>query len=522
MEAAKNSRTMGSLRTVAALTALLFIASQANAQTDEDAYRFVARAPATGSIQIGMGGASRAGLGDWTDAASNPAGLGWLAKHQIAGALANWNTKDEATYQLGNFSSYDETTSNYLALMNAGYVYKAPVIKGSLAVGIGYNQTNSFNREMRFDGENNANSITDYFMPLPTEFDIIQEAGPDGQVGTADDEYRPDFSRDLSFLAFETYAIDFDLGLFDNGDPVPFLPAVVTGTVSQTGQIFEDGHSGEFTIASAIEAMPNVMLGGGINIAYGHYNYSRIFDEADIQNANDGTGITTDFESLRLTDDLKTDLVGANLRLGMSAKVNPQLLLGLTMETPTYYAVNEDYSTTLNTYFDNGDAYEQSLSGLNEYEIETPWRMGGGLSYDIAGLTLSADAEYVDWSQLKLRAKNHRDDSIYDDVNLFIKREYDAVFNTRFGGSYDFGTVILRAGYANQPDPRPTADLNRDREYVSAGVGFKIQDTIQLNVGWMQERFDDQYQPYTEVAGAPVVSEKVTRDRVSVGVRVSL
>ncbi len=225
---------------------------------------------------------------------------------------------------------------------------------------------------------------------------------------------------------------------------------------------------------------------------------------------------------LRLTDDLKTDLVGANLRLGMSAKVNPQLLLGLTMETPTYYAVNEDYSTTLNTYFDNGDAYEQSLSGLNEYEIETPWRMGGGLSYDIAGLTLSADAEYVDWSQLKLRAKNHRDDSIYDDVNLFIKREYDAVFNTRFGGSYDFGTVILRAGYANQPDPRPTADLNRDREYVSAGVGFKIQDTIQLNVGWMQERFDDQYQPYTEVAGAPVVSEKVTRDRVSVGVRISL
>jgi len=513
---------MGSLRTVAVLTALLTVASQAIAQTDEDAYRFVARAPATGAIQIGMGGASRAGLGDWTDAASNPAGLGWLEKHQLAGALTNWNTRDEATYQLGNFSSFDQSDSNYLALLNAGYVYKAPVIKGSLAVGIGYNQTNSFNRELMFDGNNNANSITDYFMPLPTEFDIIQEAGADGQIGTDDDEYRPEFTRSLSFLAFETYAIDFDLGLFDNGDPVPFLPAVVTGTVSQTGQVYEDGQTGEFTIASAIEAVPNVMVGGGINIAYGRYDFSRTFEEVDIQNANDGTGITTDFESLTLTDGLKTDLIGANLRLGMSAKVNPQLMLGLTVETPTYYAVDEDYSTTLNTYFDNGDAYEQSLSGLNEYEIDTPWRLGGGLSYSIAGLTLAADAEYVDWSQLRLKAKDNADNFVYDDINQFIKREYDAVLNTHLGGSYDFGTVIIRAGYALQPDPRPTGDLDRDREYVSAGVGFKIQDTIQLNVGWMQEQFDDRYQPYTEVDGAPVVSEKVTRDRVSVGIRVTL
>ena len=515
-------KAVGSLRTLAALTALVMIAAQASAQSDEDVYRFVSRAPATGAIQIGMGGASRAGIGDWTDAASNPAGLGWVKKHQLNGSFTNWNIRDEATYRLGGFSSFDESTTDYLGLLNAGYVYKAPVVRGSLAVGIGYNQTNSFDRQLLFAGDNNANSITDYFMPLPQEFDIIQEAGPDGQIGTIDDEFRPEFFRTLSFVAFETFAIDFDQGLYDSGDPVPFLPAVVTGTVAQTGDVFEDGQTGEFTIAASIEAVPDIMIGGGVNIAYGRYEFGRVFEEFDTDNANDGTGITTDFESLRLTEDLKTDLVGANLRLGMSAKVTPQLMLGLTMETPTYYAVDEDFATNLDTYFDNGDAYSERVSGFTEYEIETPWRWGGGLAFDIAGLTLAADAEYIDWSQLRLRANQRDDDFIYDDVNRFIEREYESVLNTRFGGSYDFGAVILRGGYALQPDARPTGDLDRDREYLSAGIGFDIRDAMQINIGWMQERFDDQYQPYAEVAGAPIVTEKVTRDRVSLGIRISL
>ena len=96
--------------------------------------------------------------------------------------------------------------------------------------------------------------------------------------------------------------------------------------------------------------------------------------------------------------------------MGMSAKVNPQMLVGVTIETPTYYSVDEDFRTRLETFFDNGDAFEDHLSEFTEYEIETPWRLGAGLSYEVAGLTLSADAEYVDWSQLMLRANDHDDD----------------------------------------------------------------------------------------------------------------
>ena len=70
-------------------------------------------------------------------------------------------------------------------------------------------------------------------------------------------------------MAFETFGIDLDQGLIDAGSDVPFLPAVVRGTVSQTGEVFEEGGTEEFTLSGASEVVHDVMLGFGINFAHG-------------------------------------------------------------------------------------------------------------------------------------------------------------------------------------------------------------------------------------------------------------
>lgn len=496
-----------------------FTGSTATAQSAEDAFRIAQRFPGSGAKQLGMAGVSRAGLADWTAVTSNPAGLAWMEQGQLLGSLNNWTTEDASLYRSGSFSNPLDSESSNTRLGNVGYVYKAPVARGSMAFGIGYNQLNSFRRDLFFEGENGMNSITDFFMPLPGEFELVEDDGSDGEPNTGDEFLTAEFFRPVSELAYETFAIDLDQGLVDAGNEVPFLPAVVRGTVLQSGDVFEEGGTEEFTISGATEVAKNVMIGAGFNFAHATYRFNRFFNEVDINDDNDGTGITTDFESLDLNEELHSNMWGVNLRSGLSAAVTPNLKLGLTVETPTSYSVSEDFSMTLDTFFDNGDAFNDRIDVVNEYTLQTPWRFGGGLSVNFSALTLSADAEYVDWSQLKIESKS-RGDFSFDEINRHIRRDYDAVVNAGIGGELELGGMfVLRGGYAVQPDPRETESLDRTRQYISGGVGFRLQRVVEIDIGWTNEQFEDRYQPYVEVNDAPLVLEDVTRNRVGVGVR---
>ncbi|MEM6336010.1 MAG: outer membrane protein transport protein [Bacteroidota bacterium] len=496
--------------TLLALVALMAVpALPAVAQTQEDALRFTQRAPATGARLMGLAGAGGAGVGDWAAVFSNPAGLGWLQTSEAVGSLNVLSTLNDAT--LGGATL--DARANRTGLSNLGYAYKAPTVRGSFVFGVGFNQTGTFERDLFFTGQNGQNSITDFFMPLPGEFELNEDEN--GEIVV-------DFFRPISFLAFETFAIDFDQDLFDAGDAVPFLPAVTDGTVLQEGDVFETGNQNELSFGGSIEAAPKVMLGLGANLTFGTYDFDRVFFESDENNENDGFNGTTDFNSLELNENIESDIVGINLRGGLSAEVAEGVRVGLTVETPTYYTVDEGFSTRLFTEFDNGDTFSQEEFGGVEYEIVSPWRLGGGIAFANRGLLISADAELVDWSQLELRPSGDLSENFFDANNREIRRGFDQVVNTRLGAEYDFGAVALRGGYAYQPDPASTDELDRSRQFVSAGLGFNAGDQLQINVGWMRETFDDRYQPYTEVIDAPVVTEEVTRDRLSVGVRVRL
>ena len=489
------------------------------AQTGDDALRFTQRFPATSTRMMSMGGAGIAGVADYGASFTNPAGLGYMRRSTFSGSLNIFSTKDDGLYQVSGFSNGLDTDVSKTQIGHLASVYKVPTVRGAFVVTASFSQVNSFDRDLLFEGENAGNSITDFFMPLPGEFSIEEDA----------DGLYPVFSRPLSLIAYETFGIDFDQGLYDDGNAVPFLPAVTDGTVLQNGSVTEAGSMNELNFGGAAEVAPRVMAGVSINIPFGTYRFDRVFEEDDFQNANDGNFGTTDFEYLRLSEYLKTSLVGVNVRAGLSTDVTPNVRLGLTVETPTYYAVDEDYDTRLETFFDNGDSFsygdereEDAGAGNFEYDITTPWRLGAGVAYNIGTFTVLGDIEYVDWSQLQLDASSVS----FSDENRFIRQNYNAVVNTRVGVEYTTGPFAVRGGFAFQPDPldkriRSTdeLDLDRSRTFFSAGLGYRFAEQFQVDLGWMQEQYEDQYRPYTEVTNAPVVSEELMRNRFSLALK---
>ncbi|MBT8400467.1 MAG: outer membrane protein transport protein [Rhodothermia bacterium] len=519
---------------VSAIIALTIAAvpGSANAQDGEDALRFTQRQPSVGVRALGFGGAGIGGVADLSAINTNPAGLAYLRRSLFSGSLTSFNTTDDAAFSVAGTRSVVENDVTDTGLDHIAYAYRAPTRRGSMVVTAGVSRVQTFSRELFFTGDNGVNSATEFFLPLPSEFEVEVGSGDDGVRGTDDDVYTPLFSRPLSFIGFETFAIDLDIDAFEAGEEVPFFPAVTTGTVRQTGVVLEEGNMHEFSFGGAFEASKGVMVGATVNIPYGKWEFTSTLEEVDINDDNDGSGFTIDFDNLTWTETVESRLVGVNLRAGVSLEAARDLRVGFTVETPTYYSVSEDFATFLETGFDNGDAFsygfdfgESEGSGSFDYEILTPWKLGAGLVFRTGNLRLLADAEFVDWSQLELDA----DGFDFVQENQDISQNLEQVVNTRIGAEYVLGNFVVRGGLGFRPDPRDirpdlqseATGVDRDRTYVSAGFSYVRDRQFAIDFALSQERFDDRYTPYN-VVGAPVVDEEISRGRASLGVRIFL
>ena len=117
------------------------LAGPATAQTADDLYRLGQREPAIGARMTAMGGAAGAGLGDWTAAFANPAGLAYLRSRQAIAAAHAFTRETDGTR--GRRSSGEAEAATLSAL---GFAAPLPVARGALAFGGGYQETATYAR----------------------------------------------------------------------------------------------------------------------------------------------------------------------------------------------------------------------------------------------------------------------------------------------------------------------------------------------------------------------------------------
>ena len=488
---------------------LLGWVSTASAQTAEDALRFSQRSPATGARMIGFAGAGLSGIGDYGALNGNPAGLGYVASSSISGTLQFIEADDQSSSgTVGFLSRGNEQSISGGGIGNFAYLYRAPSARGSLVIAAGFNQVQSFDRELRFTGTNSRSTISTSFLPFDGEYAL-----DNGNLDTLDD---------LPFAAFNGGFIEFFPEFLESdADAYPFHEAVVPGTsIKQTGIVLEEGRMSEASLGGALEISQGVMLGLSANLAVGQYEYGSTFEEDDVNNENgandysvlqDGGGLLEGFSHLMYRQRLRSDMVGFNARLGISAELGSHLRVGIMLESPTYYFVEESYGAEYRTLFDDGGAlsYGENASdvgsGIFDYEINSPWRAGAGVGIHTDNFTVLADVEIVNWSRLSLEASD--EPGVFADLNRAVKEDYGTAINSRVGAELRLGDVMIRGGLALRPDPTKVAlttstgaSLEWDRLFVSAGLGYHVNQRLQIDLGVMHGRFSSGYVAYPEDA----------------------
>lgn len=440
--------------------AFILTSFYAAAQNTSDALRFSQTINGGTARFTSMGGAFGALGADFTSLSINPAGLGVYKSSEFTFTPSFKHNSIESSYN----GLSDSDTRNRLNLDNMGFVLSFNnQEKFGINIGFGYTKTNDFYANSLAIDNYDQNSIIDYF---------VNRANASG--------LQP---KDLGFdsgsdiwditMAYDTYLLfDYDS---DNNEYVNAL--FPEDSVDHENVISTKGGSGEYDFSFAINIGSKLYIGSTIGITDFSYTYNATYSEWAKDN-NDWDSNGDRFNKLYYSQYYKTQGTGYNFKLGAIYTPIPSIRIGAAIHIPTFYSLEDVYSSSMNTNFDTSYVKANYSSktplGRYEYDFETPFKFIGSFAYIFKNVGLiSIDVEHLDYSSMKFR--NGGDGYGFTNENLDIENAYKSVTNVRVGGEVKIKDFAIRAGYAYYPSPYKNDQLNKDSNIsqISGGFGYR-------------------------------------------------
>ena len=407
-----------------------------------------------------------------------------------------------------------DSKANYLN--NIGIVYKVPTRVGSLVIGGGIHTNSLYNRSLGSSALNKQSTITDVFKGETSDYRTI---------------------------AFETYAIDyadqeqtqlesiFRIG-FDDGFP---------GTYQQS-DLSQDGRSSEVAFFMGTEFKKNLHIGFSLGISDAFHNMSRNILEEDLDNVYDGDFIEqdengengTDIYSIQLSDELRSDILGFEARLGAVYQLGQYVHLGASWSLPSIMEITEEYNSTITTRFDNSiGPFFDSFEGEFTYAVTRPSKYSLGVALNqLKGFDLSVAVDFMSYDKTDIDLTY--DQSLDFDEMAFLRdqeanieqsiaQRYQSVMNTRVGAQYRFRNgAELRAGASLLPSK--SVQIDETRRLFSGGIGIPLSRDFFLDITTQYYQWNDRsvLYEYQDMSSSMPIQESISESNKLVNVLIGI
>jgi len=438
-------------------------------QNEVDALRYSQITFGGTARYLSMGGAFGSLGADFSTISTNPAGLGLYKKSEftITPSFYMGSTKSEYNGNSTGDSQYNFNLSDVGFVMNTET--QNPVFK-NFQFSFGLIRTNNFNNRIYIEGENSENSI--------------MSAYADNATGISPDNLNNgDYPFDLS-PGWWTYMFnpDFNCNGYCYSDTLP------TGTsLLQRKEINTWGSMNEYTFGFSTSIADRLYIGTSIA-----FPRTRYFEESRYTETNLDEEASA-FRELSIYEELQTKGTGVNLKFGMILRLTNFIRLGGAIHSPTWFNnMNDSWYNTHSVTFEGDSYFESSPYGNYSYELETPWRAMGGLSIVLwQAALISADYEYADYSQSKLRSNGYD----YYDENSSIQNKYTETHNVKLGTEFRIGHFALRGGFGYSMSPYAD-DINDGEKFsYSGGMGFRDKNFF-LDLAYVRSENHENYYLY--------------------------
>ncbi len=453
-----------------------------NAQTINDALRYSFLEVGGTARSIGIGGSMSALGADYATLSTNPAGLAMYRSSEFVITPTVLSTKTASTLE-GN-SSIEENSFNF-GLDNIGIVFASQPRASNwktLNLGIGMNKLANFSQEFRYEGISKG-SIVDRWTELANGF----ESG---------DLYP--YEEGLAFRTEAIYGPDADLLYGSDFMEAPDAEFLHRQTVTAKGKY------NEMLFALGANYDNKLMTGLTIGVPFVQYSEEKVYEEE-----NNEEGSIPNFIDLRYSENLRTNGVGINVKLGLIYRISQEARVGFAWHSPTFLGLTDRWDATLNydyTFDSDGDGQVERYDNTEsepestpyEYKLRTPGRLmvNGGVIIRGSGF-ISAEVEYVDYSKSKfdLTVNSYDESTVqYEEtLNEEIGEVFTSALNIRFGAEYAYEKYRFRAGYGIIGTPY--ADESTNNSTYSFGFGVREKKGY-LDLAYKRSSLENSYTPY--------------------------
>lgn len=445
----------------------------ASAQTAQDALQY-SLINYYGSARFdAMGGAFNALGGDYSSVLINPAGG---SIYKTTGAEFTLGVSSDENGAMYNGSNAQDVNSN-IYVGTVGFIKRYEDALRSpnwsdLTFTVGFARLNDFNRNQQIQGEADI-SRADYFA------DLAQ--------GTPYENLGFEYPFDAE-LAWYTFLID-TLGTPDN-----YVSLVQNPGGLQQERINSSGSQNEINLGLSTCYANSLHFGASIGIPIINYSEERYYDETGLDSASNTVN------GWSYNQFLETSGGGFNVKLGIIYRPANWLRLAAAYHSPSWYTMEEFYSSSMRTNFsDGGTITRDSPEGNYTYDLRTPgrWHLGAAVVIAPAGV-VSVDYEIVDYSNAEFGSVDGFD---YGPTNSQIANSYSNSNVLRIGTEWRVKNLYFRGGYQVWGSPLNNASpFSYDRTSISGGIGFRSH-RFQLDLTYMATEVNSTRYLYATVDG---------------------
>ncbi len=409
-----------------------------NAQNEVDALRYSTQNLTGTARYSAMGGAFGSLGGEFSNLSANPAGIGMYQYAELSFSPTLQLNSTKSYFKESHLSAYNSK----IDLGNLGIIFSRPQKDSEwkrINFGIGWNQLASFDKTINIEGINSQNSIVDRILSI-TE-------------GTLNSNLASGGGDSYSQMAWNTYLID--PALLDG----EYISNFSSSPKRQTKTINSSGGIHEFLISIGSSYQEKLYIGATIGVpTIDYYEYSE-YTESEI------TDTSNNLRQMMLTEEISAIGTGYNLKAGVIYRLSNKTKIGGAIHTPTFFNIEEDYNTSMTTFFkDSALYYSMGYLNLFNYNLITPLKAILSASTIFNNILISGQYEIIDYSSAEYFTSD------FENINQTISTIYKNTENIRFGTEITLKPFILRLGYAKFGSPFSQRDISL--ENFSYGIGL--------------------------------------------------
>ena len=457
-----------------------------SAQSLNDALRYSQTSLAGSARFNALSGAFGSLGGELSAISINPAGSSVFLFSELSVTANTFNNEVTSSY----FNDKNINSFNGIDLSQAGIVL---VLKdegntkwSKISFGFNYQVNNNFDNNIVASGNNSRNNgIDKYFLYHAMNRnldDISQINGESFREAYINIGEQPNlgYSAQQALFGYEGYVINPIFSEDSNQPNDPLSPINPVYDYSSNTLPLNNGFYHEYFLNSfGINRLYTFNISGsfkdkfyfGLNISSHRFDYTEKIDFYESNYANE-SGI----KALRFNNYLTSLGEGGSFQIGSIYKLNNKIRLGLVINSPIYYTINESLSQFLVTDLDNDPNNDELILDpeteifFPEHKLNTAGSVRGSFAYILNSKGLiSFDFTRKNYSGIRYRpgGSNYLETSLNNEIRAKLRS--NNVF--QIGGEYRVNPrVSLRAGYLNESSSSKFYDNSISN--LSFGIGY--------------------------------------------------